>query len=417
MGRDIALASLGVFVVAAALASALLMRVMRGLGRDVEGVEAALRSGDAGRASASAARGHFGPALRKFFDTVRHAETEIADLQGPLAAREPAMNATYLRRIYLKLAGVVTLVVLLALLANAALTQRTFEQALAPEVAKKAMSVGASIRALVLKAAENGIGFAELYGVEQRFADVKNEAPEVAYLALTDASGQVLYQHARAPEGAERYFSSPAVLRLLAAPEGNSPPMRLGNQYMVSLPIVGQDGPLGLLHLGVDARFVNDLVLDMLFDVLVVLVVSLFFTLELLHFMAGARLDASLKALGEAFERGASGNFLTRRDRRNELAFGGLLRLMDATLERVNGAYAALGRAVDAGRRVPAHERQPGLAKAQAGLQALGERYRFGTEPPSNRLEEGDLVQDPRAAVHVHPGRGAHAALPAGLCE
>lgn len=303
------------------------------------------------------------------------------------------MNATYLRRIYLKLAGVVTLVVLLALLANAALTQRTFEQALAPEVAKKAMSVGASIRALVLKAAENGIGFAELYGVEQRFADVKNEAPEVAYLALTDASGQVLYQHARAPEGAERYFSSPAALRLLAAPEGNAPPMRLGNQYMVSLPIVGQAGPLGLLHLGVDARFVNELVLDMLFDVLVVLVVSLFFTLELLHFMAGARLDASLKALGEAFERGASGNFLTRRDRRNELAFGGLLRLMDATLERVNGAYAALGRAVDAGRRVPAHERQPGLAKAQAGLQALGERYRFGTEPPSNRLEEGDLAK------------------------
>lgn len=84
VGRDLALASLGVFAVAAALASVLLMRVMRGLGRDVDGVEAALRSGDASRASASAVRGHFGPALRKFFDTVRHAETEIADLQARL---------------------------------------------------------------------------------------------------------------------------------------------------------------------------------------------------------------------------------------------------------------------------------------------------------------------------------------------
>ena len=98
------------------------------------------------------------------------------------------MTDHYLRRIYLKLAGVVTLVVLLALAANAALTQHSFERALAPEVAKKALSVGASIRALVLKAHENGIAYNELYGVEQRFADVKTEVPEVAYLALTDAA-------------------------------------------------------------------------------------------------------------------------------------------------------------------------------------------------------------------------------------
>lgn len=303
------------------------------------------------------------------------------------------MNDKYLRRIYLQLAGVVTLVVLLALGANAVLSQRTFETALAPEVAKKALSVGASIRALVLKACENGLAIDELYGVEQRFAAVKNEAAEVAYLALTNTEGRVLYQHNTAPEGAENLFRSDKTLRLLAAPDSAALPVRLGNQYIVSLPIVNAQGPLGMLHLGVDARFVNALVMDMLFDVLVVLVVSLFFTLELLHFMAGARLDASLKALGETFERGASGNFLTRRDRRNELAFGGLLKLMDATLERVNASYAALAAAVDAGRRVPAHERHPGLNAAQSGLQALGARFRFGAEPPSNRLEEGDLAK------------------------
>lgn len=82
VGRDIALAAGGVFLLAAALASLLLLRVMRGLGRDVEGVEAALRSGDASRASASAVRGHFGPALRNFFTTVRDAESNIADLQA-----------------------------------------------------------------------------------------------------------------------------------------------------------------------------------------------------------------------------------------------------------------------------------------------------------------------------------------------
>lgn len=305
------------------------------------------------------------------------------------------MTDNYLRRIYLRLAGVVTLVVLLALAANAVLTQRSFERALAPEVAKKAMSVGASIRALVLKAHENGIAYDELYGVEQRFADVRSEVPEVSYMALTDTTGQVLYQLQNAPDGALAHFRSPQTLLPLSQPDAGptGTPPRIGNQYMVSLPIVSPQGPLGMLHLGVDVRFVNALVLDMLYDVVVVLVVSLFFTLELLHFLAGARLDASLKALGETFERGAQGNFLTRRDRRNELAFGGLLRLMDATLERVNAGHAALVRAVEAGRRGPAHERHPQLAAVQAGLAALGERFRFGVEPPSQRLEEGDLAK------------------------
>lgn len=84
VGREIALGSLGVFAAAAALASLLLLRVMRGLGQDVAGVEAALRTGDAAQAAAGGARGHFGPALRRFFATVREAETSVAELQARL---------------------------------------------------------------------------------------------------------------------------------------------------------------------------------------------------------------------------------------------------------------------------------------------------------------------------------------------
>ena len=83
------------------------------------------------------------------------------------------MNNGYLRGVYLRLAGVLTLVVLLALLANAAVSHRAFEAALAPEMAKKVTSAGASIRALVLRAHESGVPFGELHGVEQRFDEVR----------------------------------------------------------------------------------------------------------------------------------------------------------------------------------------------------------------------------------------------------
>jgi MFS family permease len=298
------------------------------------------------------------------------------------------MNAGYLRGVYLRLAGVVTLTVMIALALNAYLSHRTFERALAPEVAMKVVSIGASIRSLVLRAVESGIAFDELYGVTARFDEVHTEVPEVAYLAITDTHGKVLHESMKAPPGAAAHMTAPHTLGLLRTPDAIPAPVRLGNQYLVTMPIVTAEQPLGLLHIGVDVRFVDAMVLDMLLDVIVVLVVSLFFTLELLHFIAGVKLDASLRMLGETFERGATGDFRTPRQAPGEQAFGSLMQLLQATLARINVAFAALAQAVDDGRRVPAHERAPGLGQAQAGLQSMAQRYRFGRE---NVSREGDL--------------------------
>ena len=303
------------------------------------------------------------------------------------------MSNPYLRRVYLQLAGVVTLVVLVALAALAAYSHHAFEQALAPQMARKVASVGASIRALVVKGVDNDIRFDELYGVEQRFDDVKNELPEVSFVAITDTKGQVMHQRMNPTPDVLALLRSPRVLGLLATPNAVAPVARVGNQYVVSMPIIAKDQALGLLHIGVDVRFVNDIVLDMLYDVLIVLVVSLFFTLELLHFMAGAKLDQALRALGDTFERGALGNFQTQPRRVEEMAFGPLVVAMDAMLEHVNAQYQSLVQAVSASRRGPAHERHPGLASAQAGLQALAQQFRFGAAPEEQRGDEAQLAK------------------------
>lgn len=304
------------------------------------------------------------------------------------------MNNGYLRGVYLRLAGVLTLVVLMALLANAAVSHRAFEAALAPEMAKKVSSAGASIRALVLRAHESGVPFGELHGVEQRFDEVRTEMPEVSYVALTDVGGRALHQRFTSPSGAAAYLASPKVLALLQSPDAVAPAVRVGNQYVVTLPIVtAANQPLGLLHIGIDVSFVDAIVLDMLYDVLVVLVVSLFFTLELLHFMAGAKLDAGLRALGDVFERGARGDFTARKRHRGDLAFGGLVTQLEATLARVNAHFESLSALVEQGRRLPAHERPAGQGTVQAGLVKLGERFRFGAAPPPTRGSDTELAK------------------------
>ena len=311
------------------------------------------------------------------------------------------MNQRYLRGIYLRLAGAVTLIVMLALAANALLSHRIFEKALAPQMAAKVASVGSSIRALVLRAVDSGIPFEGLYGVTSRFTEIKEEVPEVAYIAITDTEGRVMHRSANDPEGAEAHFRSPAVLALLKTPGAVAPLARVGGEYVISMPIVAGEQALGVLHLGVDVRFVDDIVLDMLYDVVVVLLVALFFTLELLHFLAGAKLEASLRDLGETFERGASGHFVTPRETRAEQAFSALVTRMDGTLARINAAYAALVRDVDEGRRVPAHERHPGLAAAQSGLQALAARFRFGAAAPAAAQADDSRLAKIRAPLFM----------------
>lgn len=304
------------------------------------------------------------------------------------------MSNGYLRGVYLRLAGVLTLVVLLALLANAAVSHRAFESALAPEMAKKVTSAAASVRALVVRAHESGVPFSELVGVEQRFDEVRKEMPEVSYVVLTDPAGKPMHQRFQPPAGANDYLRSPPVLALLQTPDALPPAVRVGNQYMISLPIVAAGSQaLGLLHIGIDVGFVDAIVLDMLYDVLVVLVVSLFFTLELLHFMAGAKLDAGLRALGEVFDRGARGDFSARSAPAGDVAFAGLVRQLELVLARVNSHYEGLVALVEQGRRLPSHERPPGQGIVQAGLAQLAGRFHFGEAPPPVRGNETELAK------------------------
>ena len=84
VGRQLALTTFSVFLAAALLASMALLTVMNHLARDFEAVEASLRSGNPLGPNDGLRKGPFGQALRRFFDTVRRAEAEIADLRGNL---------------------------------------------------------------------------------------------------------------------------------------------------------------------------------------------------------------------------------------------------------------------------------------------------------------------------------------------
>jgi len=84
VGRGLALAALGIFAAAAALAALLLNFTMRPLERHMSAVETALEHAGGAAPGAEIDKGSFGPALVRFFDSVRAADAQIAEIRGRL---------------------------------------------------------------------------------------------------------------------------------------------------------------------------------------------------------------------------------------------------------------------------------------------------------------------------------------------
>ena len=297
----------------------------------------------------------------------------------------------YLGRVYWRLAGVIMLSVVVGLAVVSYFSHRVFERELVPETERKAATVSASVRALILKATGYGVPFDQLYGVEQTFRAVVEDNPEFDFAAVTDTEGRVLYAHGKEPIGARTYFREPSVIALSLDPTATWKARNVEGQYYVSMPIVGPDRPLGTLHISLDPKFINNVLLEVLLDVVVVLVVSLFFTLELLNFMAGARLASGLSEFAQQVQRMRAGDFTASARIRANDEIGRLLRRIDAAVDHLNVRYEALAGELAQKVRSAVGERREQLRPAMEALEAVKSRYRFGSAPPGSISDETNL--------------------------
>jgi MFS family permease len=302
------------------------------------------------------------------------------------------LEKNYLWRIYWQLAGVIMLCVVIALAVVSYFSHRVFERELVPETERKAATEGASVRSLVLKASSYGIAFDGLYGVDKTFEEIFSENPEFSFAGITNTDGRLLYAYGKEPPGALVHFHSPALLAAMRDPSVPWQVANVGPQYIVSMPIIAEDNkPLGVLHIGIDSVFVERVLLEVMLDVLVVLVVSLFFTLELLNFMAGARLSSGLGEFAQQVERMKSGDFTaTARIRAND-EIGRLLRRIDAAVDHLNVRYEFLAGELQDKLRTATAQRREALKPAMAALDAIGKRFKFGSAPKTGDGDEMNL--------------------------
>lgn len=305
-------------------------------------------------------------------------------------AETAMLEKNYLWRVYWRLAGVIMLCVVGGLAVVSYYSHAVFERELIPETEQKAATVASSVRALVLKATASGVPYAQLYGVEQTFGEMFEENTEFKYAALTDTEGKLIAQGGKEPAGVREYFKEPALLAAARDPATTWKARQVDKQYMVSLPIVA-DKPLGMLHVGIDDEFVANVLLEVMLDVVVVLVVSLFFTLELLNFMAGARLASGLGEFQQQVDRMRAGDFTaTARIRAND-EIGRMLRRIDAAIDHLNVRYEFLVGEYEEKLRSATGPKREALRPVAAALDSMRSKLRFGSATKAAESDEMNL--------------------------
>ena len=231
-----------------------------------------------------------------------------------------------------RLFGLTIVLLLASLIAVSFDALNRFEADLVPEMDKKAVAVGQSLTKDIQRALDYGIPLDKLVGVNEFFNVTKDSHAEIKYLSVTDTAGNVLFSVGDAPGGMSDYVQS-------TMQPGRSGVV--GQLLVTSLAVQPSGGaqPVGALHVGVDQKFVQKKLEDIIFDVAIVLLVALLITFELLLFLMTTNISRPIESVHRLMSKVEVGDFrqTLEHDSRDEV--GRFVHTLNGIILEVNAHY------------------------------------------------------------------------------
>lgn len=266
------------------------------------------------------------------------------------------------QRLWLAMLAILV-VVTAGIAATVGLMYRAFDSSIAPQVMEKAGTAGRSLGGLIGQAAAYDLPLPKLIGVDTLFADTIRRHPEVAHISLHGAG------------------------KLLATSGTGAPDPAL----TARLPVPGYEAAQAELRVGIDAGYVRRLFEEMALDLAVVAVVTLFVSLELLYFLAGAVVTdvSALRARAAALARGAFFSMPPSRSlgRAWSDAMAGAANEIS---QQARAVAASIGHAFarrHADRTQPFGQRFAGLRQSIGALRATRRQFAFAESRQGRRAE------------------------------
>lgn len=234
------------------------------------------------------------------------------------------MKAAFLRNAILPMASIVLVALLIGLLALSERVLQLNERDLQPELERKAVAVGLSIRETMERALDYDIPLAELEGMDE-FLTIYRADGNLGYIAVI-AADAVLFASGedadRALDQGAATGQSPSLLDRLRVPFRwfSAPPPQDGafgdavvtevpGYLNTALPLRKDMEVVGWLHLGTDDAIIFAQLRDNLLDIATILLLSLLLAIELMLLALAYSVTGPINEIRSVLNRLANGRF------------------------------------------------------------------------------------------------------------
>jgi predicted MFS family arabinose efflux permease len=229
---------------------------------------------------------------------------------------------------------------------------RHYEDRLLPEIQNKALTVGAEISRRIAQAAEFS-SVADIRGAAEFFDKTLEQNAELAYLAIRAEDGKVLFERSSASAAG---LAAEKLVVDLVVPIASEP---------------ADGGPT--LHLGVNSLYSRRILLELVYDVVTMLAISLLITFGLLSFMIQTSVSGRIHTVLGMLDRIGQGDFRPRQQQAGSDRIGRLLRRVEDELAGVRRLYTDTMANLEAMGAVAEDERRV--------LQRIGQRNHLDAPP------------------------------------
>ena len=245
----------------------------------------------------------------------------------------PTLSGLGLRIGFVAVAALVVANALLAWIALGAVEKR-----LEPVIQDKAHVLAGSISNDLYKAVRLDIPLGSLKGVDAFLENLLIDHPEVAYLAVTNPEGKVLFS-AKAGNGAD---GTPLPFAAKASEAEAGTFVSFGSEYNITLPLVQDGNRVGHTMIGIDRGYVRNTMGGIFTDIGISLCVAVLIVLELTLLVLSLTVARSIGLMRRLMHAVSEGDFSASITTRGRDDLGRVIDAMNGINAEINRRFRAV---------------------------------------------------------------------------
>ena len=218
------------------------------------------------------------------------------------------------------------------------------KEMLSTEITNRSVASGNSIAYIITKAIQVGIPFDEMVKVNEFISENEKKLTDVDYIAITDIKGKTLYKSDSLPNSLKGSFKRFA---LTTEPDDELKAYDVQNYYNIPIKIVYKKQIYGYLHLGISKKITTNRIMDIYYDILTILFVSMIAGAEFFLFIFRNRIQLTMMDLFSTMRKITNGNFSTLTCIRTLNSISAVTEKFNIIISSIASEYAALKSKID----------------------------------------------------------------------